>query len=366
MNKTLPFSILVVDDEQEILDSYRKIFDKQSSKAANSDRLKELEERLSLNSATPPDREEQRLSLRVCYCRQGDEAIEKTRVATLEKRPFSIAFIDVRMPPGPDGISTAQQIRVLDPFVNIVIVTAFSDISPDKIAQQILPPEHLLYIQKPFHSHEIKQFTTALTAKWQAEKKLRDHNEALDQLVKEKTTELNLTVGALEKSNHKYRIINESLLVAEKRLEAKADDLTGANTALQRLTKQHETDQKELEKKVLFAIHEMVDPYIDTLGKSGLNETQTSFLKIIQSNLNEIITPFMKGLSHKYFRLSPAEIQLANLIKQGKTTKEIGDLLNLTKRNVEFHRDRIREKIGIKNTKANLKNVLKEMEIEFL
>jgi len=356
------YRILVVDDEQDILDAYKKVFQEDPENEAKDRRLQELEEKLFHNTAlktTAP-------TLDICFCRQGEDALKNVRESISDNQPFAAAFIDVRMPPGLDGVSTAEQIRALDPFINIVIVTAYSDISPDEISDRIRPPERLLYMQKPFHTHEIRQFAVALTAKWQAEKHLINQNELLDQMIKDKTSELQLAVNALEISNQKYKNINESLQKAEKELEAKAQDLSGANTALQKLARQNETDRKELERKVLFAVHEMVIPYIDNLEKSGIDAVQTSFLKIIRSNLDEITAPFMKELSSKYFRLSPTEISVANLIKQGRTTKEIAAHMNITKRNVDFYRDQIREKIGIKNTKSNLKNVLKEMEIEFL
>lgn len=360
MNKNLKYRLLIVDDEQDILNSYKKILSPEAQLTGTL-RLEELEKKLFQGSG-------QRglaSSYDLCLCSQGEEAVEKVKQANLEKRPFAAAFLDVRMPPGRDGVWTAEQIRALDPFINIVIVTAYSDISPDEIATRVLPPDRLLYMQKPFHTHEIKQFVSALTAKWQAEKELIGQNETLDRMVKDKTADLRLAVEALESSNQKYKKMNEALQKTEEELERKGHDLSGANTALQQLARQNEIDRKELEKKVLFAVHEMVAPYLDNLQKSGLDEVQTSFLKIIRSNLDEIVAPFMKELSGRYFRLSPTEISIANLIKQGRSTMEIASHMNISKRNVEFYRDQIREKIGIKNTKANLKNVLKEMEIEF-
>ena len=360
MSQINQYRLLIVDDEADILNAYEKVLSPRSQNDDDS-RLEELEKKLFDGAK----REQIGPNYDICLCSQGQAAIEEVIKARSDARPFAAAFRDVRMPPGPDGIWTAEQIRKIDPYVHIVIVTAYSDILPEEISRRVQPPERLLYMQKPFHSHEIKQFAGALTAKWQAEKELIDQNETLDRKVKDKTSELRLAVEALEVSNRKYKKINESLQKAEKELEAKAHDLSGANTALQELARQNESDRKELEKKVLFAVHEMVTPYIDNLEKSGLDEVQTSFVNIVRSNLNEITAPFMKELSFRYFRLSPTEISVANLIKQGCTTKEISSKMNITKRNVDFYRDQIREKIGIKNTKANLKNVLKEMEIEF-
>ncbi|MDH3663229.1 MAG: diguanylate cyclase, partial [Alphaproteobacteria bacterium] len=105
-------------------------------------------------------------------CQQGDEAIEAVRAALAAERPFSMAFLDVRMPPGPDGVETAERIRALDPNINIVFVTGYADLHPDSIAQRVTPIDKLLYCQKPMQAIELQQFAHALSAKWQAERNL--------------------------------------------------------------------------------------------------------------------------------------------------------------------------------------------------
>jgi DNA-binding NarL/FixJ family response regulator len=357
----LPPRILIVDDEQNVLDAYRQVLASRPQEiTANVTRLDELESKLFSTST-------QDSSLPIfdlCLCRQGQEAITAIKESISTNSPFAVAFLDIRMPPGPDGVWTATQIRALDPLINIVIVTAYSDISPNKINQQVQPPDRLLYMQKPFHTHEIQQFALALSAKWQAEKKLLTSNLQLDQLVQERTSELTLAIEALESSNQKYRETAKRLQKMEAVLAEKADDLLGTNQALQQMVRKNEEDRKEIEQKVLFAAHEMVEPYMDKLEKSPLNDYQQSFLKIIRTNLSEIVAPFMKDLGHKYFRLSPTELHIANLIRIGTSTKDIVEQLKMSKRTVDFHRDRIREKIGIKNTKANLKAVLQDLEGE--
>ncbi len=357
-----PPRILIADDEPSVLEAYRQILtnDQRSVSRADS-RLNELESRIF----SPQTRKEVPLAFDLCLCRQGPEAVAAVRQAVEDNAPFSVAFLDVRMPPGPDGVWAATQVRELDPWVNIVMVTAYSDLAPDEIGRQVRPPERLLYMQKPFHTHEIQQFARALSAKWGAEKTLHAANQHLDHLVQERTRELTLAIEALELSNQQYRQTAQRLQEAEAALAAKAEDLLGTNQALQQMVKKNEEDRKEIEEKVLFAIHEMVEPYLDRLEKTPLADAQESFVKIIRANLQEIAAPFLKELGHKYFRLSPTEINIANLIRQGVSTKDIAEQLKMTKRTVDFHRDRIREKIGIKNTKSNLRAVLQDLEDEF-
>jgi len=354
------YRILIVDDEQNVLDAYHHVLLGRQAITASTTRLDELERKLfnmdPAASLSP--------TFELCLCRQGTEAVNAVQESINTNSHFAVAFLDVRMPPGPDGVWTAAQIRALDPLINIVIVTAYSDLSPAKINQQVQPPDRLLYMQKPFHTHEIQQFALALSAKWQAEKELLATNQHLDEMVQERTKELTLAIEALEASNQKYRETAQQLQKAEADLAAKADDLRGTNQALQQMIRKNEEDRKEIEQKVLFAVHEMVEPYMEKLERSPLTDYQQSFLKIIRTNLNEIVTPFMKDLGHKYFRLSPTELNIANLIRRGTSTKDIVDQLKMSKRTVDFHRDRIREKIGIKNTKANLKAVLQELEDE--
>jgi len=145
-------------------------------------------------------------------------------------------------------------------------------------------------------------------------------------------------------------------------LEVKTQNLEELNTALKVLLKKRDEDRIELEEKVLVNVQELVVTYLEKLKKSGLDDRQKTYVDIIESNLNDIVSPFVRGLSSKYLSLTPTEIQTANLVKQGKTSKEIAKLVNLSARTIEFHRDNIRKKMGIKNIKVNLRTHLLSMQ----
>jgi len=150
----------------------------------------------------------------------------------------------------------------------------------------------------------------------------------------------------------------QALKEREEELEIKTSNLEEVNTALKVLLKRREEDKTELEEKVLLNVRELIVPHLEKLMKSGLDERQKAYAGILQSNLNDIISPFSHRLSTRYLNFTPAEMQVANLVKHGKTTKEIAELLNLSGKTIEVHRKNIRRKIGIRNEKANLRTHL--------
>ena len=144
----------------------------------------------------------------------------------------------------------------------------------------------------------------------------------------------------------------------EKKVKQRTQSLLETNTALKVLLKKRDDDKKDLEGKMLFNVRELVMPYINKLKESRLKEKQQVYLEIIESNLNEIISPFIQGMSFEMLKLTPSEIQIANLIKQGKGSKEIATTLNLSPRTIDFHRDNIRKKFNINGKKINLRTYL--------
>lgn len=148
------------------------------------------------------------------------------------------------------------------------------------------------------------------------------------------------------------------LVEANTELDSKSHNLEEANIALKVMLKAREEDKGELEEKVLANVSELVLPYIEKLKNTRLNPEQMACLNILGSNMNEIVSPFSNKLSSKYLGLTPQEIRIANLVKSGKTNKEIAEFMNVSLRTAEFHRENIREKLGLKNKKVNLRSYL--------
>ncbi len=144
----------------------------------------------------------------------------------------------------------------------------------------------------------------------------------------------------------------------EQELSLKTQNLEDLNTALTVLLKRREEDKSELEEKVMANVKELIMPYLEKLKGSRLDARTAALVGILEANLENIISPFTRKLSWKYLYLTPREIQVANLIREGKTTKEIAELMNVATSAVDTHRFHIRKKLGLNNKKLNLRSYL--------
>jgi signal transduction histidine kinase/chemotaxis response regulator CheB len=163
-----PLRILVIEDEPAVVEAYRAVLAPVGGLSGS--RLDDLRSRLFGPGPGAASGGAPRFD--VTCVSQGDEGVEAVRQALAQDRPFAVVFIDVRMPPGPDGLWTAREVRRLDAQVDLVIVTAFSDVDPEVIARQLPPLDKVFYLQKPFHPTEVRQFAVALGTKWRAERSL--------------------------------------------------------------------------------------------------------------------------------------------------------------------------------------------------
>jgi DNA-binding CsgD family transcriptional regulator len=156
----------------------------------------------------------------------------------------------------------------------------------------------------------------------------------------------------------KRKQAEEALKRREQELKIQKQNLEEANTALRVLLKSREEDKRELEEHVISNVKQLVSTYITKLKQTPLDSRQLQYVDIVESNLNEITSPFSHHLSSKYFRLTPKEIQVADLVKNGKTTKEIAEIMNISTSVIGFHRKNIRKKFGLKSKKDNLQSFL--------
>lgn len=155
-----PRRVLVIDDDQDVWKAYRLVLTPETlSSGTSAEKINRL---LSPGANDDPAAANFSLS----FAAQGREGFAMVEEAVRKKEPFSLAFVDVRMPPGWDGMETSRQIRTLDPDIELVIVTAYSDHSIEEIVRAVGTSEKLLFLRKPFDPDEIRQLALSLTAKW--------------------------------------------------------------------------------------------------------------------------------------------------------------------------------------------------------
>jgi diguanylate cyclase (GGDEF)-like protein len=167
-----PIRVLIVDDERSVREAYRKIL---MSPVESTDRSARLDMRARLfqkSGKSPPEQARPATGFDAIFCDGAEAAVQSVREACAQGCPFAVVFLDMRMPPGPDGVWAAEQIRALDPETEIVLCTAFSDVDPREISRRVPPEDKLFYLQKPFHPHEVRQIAVALGLKWSAERRI--------------------------------------------------------------------------------------------------------------------------------------------------------------------------------------------------
>jgi PAS domain S-box-containing protein len=197
-----------------------------------------------------------------------------------------------------------------------------------------------------------------ISAQKQAEQELKKTHDLLEDRVKERTAELAKINAQLQQEVEERKRVERVLRRREVELKGQSHHLEEVNTALKVLLKQREEDKKELGEVVLSNVKELISPYVERLKRGRLNTTQQTLVDIMESNLDNITSPFISRLSSKYFNLTSTEIKIANLVKEGKTNKEIAELLCLSKNTILFHRHNIRSKLNLKHKKINLRSHL--------
>jgi DNA-binding NarL/FixJ family response regulator len=145
----------------------------------------------------------------------------------------------------------------------------------------------------------------------------------------------------------------------DKALKAEHQSLQEANTALKVLLNHRDEDRKELEKRLSANVQQLLIPHVEKLKKDSLDPVQQTSISFIESNLNEILSPFLHSIQG--FKFTPRQLEVVTLIKQGRTTKEIAQLLNVSKQAVDIQRFIIRKKLGLNKSKTNLQSYLKSV-----
>jgi len=148
----------------------------------------------------------------------------------------------------------------------------------------------------------------------------------------------------------------------EAKLKEQSNYLEQVNAALNVLLNKREQDKLALEESVVINVKELILPYLEKLKKSELQSDQKTLITILESHLDDIISPFTAKLSTRFVKLTATEIKIANLVKDGRTNKDMAAMLDLSENTVKNHRSQIRNKLDLKHKKINLRSYLRSLD----
>lgn len=327
-------SILLVDDEEIILTSIGWVLEKDNFK---------------VTTAT-----------------NGQEAINN-----LQARQYDLVITDLMMP-GIDGITVLKQAKDLYPDIGVIILTGYGDVSSAVKTLKLGADD---YLQKPCDNNELiykakrsfekqdlltklreqnKQLKREITERKIIERQLQEAQTNLEQQVEERTAELTYTVDEL-------KTVLKVLLIKEKELEKKNQQLHDTNTALNVMLNRREREHTKIRQEIAAKTAEMVLPLLKK-ASNKLSGPAKDYIKTAQANLLDVFSkhPHDKALTNA--KLAPRELQIVHYIRQNKTSKEMADILGLKVSTVEFYRENIRKKLRINNQKINLKKYLTSIQ----
>lgn len=253
-----------------------------------------------------------------------------------------LILLDIMMP-GMDGFEVCARFkadsRTRD--IPIIFISALGD-TENKVRG--FEAGGVDYITKPFDTAEV-------LARVKTHLSLQDMQRLLHGEIEERK----LTQQALEESRAH---LEQRVADRTSELKQKTINLAESNVALKVLLEKREDDQKDFEEKIMFNIEKLILPYLEKLSSNCSDKSQQTLLKIIKSNLDELTSSFGAAQKDYLSSLTPAQFQIADLIKQGKTTREISKLLNISPATVACHRQEIRKRLELTNRKINLRTAL--------
>jgi DNA-binding response OmpR family regulator/DNA-binding CsgD family transcriptional regulator len=278
----------------------------------------------------------------------GEEALGK-----LSDTQIDLILLDVKMP-DMDGFEVTRRVRQDNThrLLPIILVTVLRE-TQDRVRGIEAGCDD--FISYPVDKMELLARVRSLLKVKAYNDLMSNYRKELESEVTGRTEELKHALENLQQDITKRKQAEEALSKSEKELKSKTQNLEEVNAALNVLLKRVEEGRIELEEKISSNIRELVLPYIDRLKKTQLSDHQASYVMVIETNLDNIASSFLYHLKMRYLNLTHRELQVASLVKEGKSTKEIAGLLNIAIKTVVFHRNSLRNKLGLKNQKANLR-----------
>lgn len=209
--------ILVVDDNPAIHEDFRKIL---AAGDSGTEELEQAETALFGEAEKKPTTADYELT----FASQGEEALEKVKESIERDEPFAMAFVDVRMPPGWDGVQTTVQLWRVAPDLQIVICTAYSDYSWDEMVEKVGHSDRLVILKKPFDNVEVLQLASAMTEKWRLQQEARIRLDQLEDIINSRTAELRNSINLLQQNVANHQRTEERLRKSEERFKLIAEN----------------------------------------------------------------------------------------------------------------------------------------------
>jgi two-component system, sensor histidine kinase and response regulator len=213
MNDDKIIRILVIDDQESIHEDFRKIIEAKPDDGA-------INKAAAALFGDEIVKKERSNLYKIDSAHQGEEALEMVKLALAENRPYPLAFVDVRMPPGWDGVETVRRIWQVDPEVLVVLSTAYSDHTWEEIVQRLGRTDHLLILKKPFDNIEVRQIVLAMTKRWNLARHAKMNLNQLKNEVALRTRDLEIRNLDLVKLAEELQAVNQQL--AGSRIAAEA------------------------------------------------------------------------------------------------------------------------------------------------
>lgn len=277
-NKTITsYKILAVDDDDRQILAYKNLFT-----ISENDPFTALENFFSTSSAPSTSQVNPENDITLITAKQGEQAIELVKQALVDNHPVSVAFIDMRMPPGLNGLQTALKLRELDPRIYIVIVTAYSDIDLKEIVRRL--GDNVLFLRKPFQAEEVEQIAYNFVNAWKKDESLRELQAKLTERIR-----LNLFEASI------FEIMNPVLISLADKVNAQS----GLISYLEKnssVKEDHETEFDQVFQALSSEAHDL-----------------TYMIKVLQQLVHpnkEIMAFTAKDARHRFYSLIPELQQL--------------------------------------------------------
>lgn len=234
--------ILIVDDNPSIHEDFKKVFGLDSLTPHHKGDLDDIETQLfgAIPKKAPPP-----MPVELTSALQGEEALELVHQAVKNQKPFHVAFVDMRMPPGWDGIRTIEEISRIDPNIQFVVCTAYSDKRANDFLGLESLQERLLLIKKPFDHLEILLISNALSEKWELSRLAKIKMEDMEETIKQRTAMLEnsnrlaalgeMAAGIAHEVNNPLTIINANCSILQTLLKTNKFDLERFNKSLMQI-----------------------------------------------------------------------------------------------------------------------------------